>query len=394
MTNSKTIAQKMKCSSYSPAQGTAECFITGVSTPGLTLKESFADVAAAYLAELTTHSLDLSTQQFMRIYIGDMYNDEGVFLESALATIASHSAFSIIGQSPLGSAAVGILAYHIKTPAGSFEKEFLSVDNNYNNQSVIARGSNYSLLWLSNYIDLGGAFDSYKQSASIFTNVSESLAKNDMTIRNNCIRTWLYVHDVDNHYCGMVEYRKQFFTSIGLTNDTRYIASTGINGSCVNPKTLVTLDALSVQDIKEEQIIRMSAPDYLSDTIVYGVTFERGFRIQYGDRSHLYISGTASIDADGKTVYLSDVRKQTVRTLDNIDALLKPHGATMSDMKYLIIYLRNRKHWDEIQDLLLERIPECVATICVEAAVCRPNWLIEIEGVGVVPDATAFPPFA
>lgn len=394
MINTNTIAQKMKCSSFTSTSGVEEFFLTGVSTDGLPLKEAFDEVAAAYLAALNDNGLDASTQQFMRIYISDVSNDEVWILETELYKIASASAFAILQQSPLGDAEVGILAYHIKTSDGSFKQEILSSDKNYNNQNVIARGHNYSLLWSSNFIDIGGQFDAFKQSETIFTNLSESLAKHNMNIRNNCIRTWIFVRDVDNHYKGMVDYRRGFFKDIGLTNETRYIASTGINGQCVDPKTLVTLDALSVQNIKEEQIVRMLALESLSDTIVYGVTFERGFRIRYGDRSHIYISGTASIDADGNTVYLSDIRNQTERTLDNIEALLKPHGAVMSDMKYLIIYLRNRKHWSQIQDILSIRIPESVAVIPVEAPVCRPNWLIEIEGVGAIPDCNEFPPFA
>jgi len=394
MINTNTIGQKMKCSSFSSTSGVQESFFTGISTDGLPLKEAFNEVAAAYMAALNENGLDLSTQQFMRIYISDVSNDEIWILESELYKIASKSAFAILQQSPLGDAEVGILAYHIKTADGTFQKEFISSDKNYNNQSVLAKGQNYSLLWTSNYIDIGGPYDSYKQTDTIFKNLTRDLAEHDMTIRNNTIRTWIFCRDVDNNYKGMVDRRREIFQDIGLTAKTRYIASTGIDGSCVDVKTLVTLDALSVKNIQEEQIVRMMALENLSDTIVYGVTFERGFRIRYGDRSHIYISGTASIDADGNTIFISDIRNQTERTLDNIEALLKPHGATMGDMQYLIIYLRNRKHWSQIQDILTTRIPESVAIIPVEAPVCRPNWLIEIEGVGAIPDSNDFPPFA
>jgi enamine deaminase RidA (YjgF/YER057c/UK114 family) len=394
MINMNMTGQKMKCSTFSSTSGVQESFFAGVSSDGLPLKEAFEEVAASYLAALQDNGLDLSTQQFMRIYMSDLSNDQVWLLESELYKIASTSAFSILQQSPLGDAEVAILAYHIKTNDNTFKKEIIAHAKEYNNQSVFSKGKNYSLLWTSNYISNDGGLDSYKQSQEIFTNLSASLQNHDMNIRNNMIRTWIFVRDVDNHYKGMVDYRREYFETIGLTSKTRYIASTGINGSCADNKTLVTLDALSVQNLKEEQIVRMMALENLSDTIVYGVTFERGFRIRYGDRSHIYISGTASIDADGKTIYISDIRKQTERTLDNIEALLKPHGAVMGDMQYLIIYLRNRKHWSQIQDILVARIPDSVAIVPVEAPVCRPNWLIEIEGVGAIPDTTEYLPFA
>lgn len=385
---------KMQCKSFSSTSGVEEFFITGIATEGKPLKEAMDELAASYLELIQNEGLDYSTQQFVRIYISDISNDQVWLLGSELYKIASKSAFSVLQQSPLANSEVGILAYHIRTKDNSFQKEFVSAEKHYTNQSVIAKGHNYNLLWSSNFIGNPSNYDSAKQTTDIFSALSTSLEKHGMNIRNNMIRTWIFVRDVDNLYKGMVDARKEYFEKIGLTAKTRYIASTGIDGKCVDNKTLVTLDALSVANIKEEQIVRMMALDYLSDTIVYGVTFERGFRIKYGDRSHIYISGTASIDADGNTIYISDIRKQTIRTLDNIDALLKPHGAVMADMQYLIIYLRNRKHWTQIQDILKERIPESVALMPVEAPVCRPNWLIEIEGVGAIKDKNDFPPFA
>ncbi len=394
MANINVTKQKVKCSTFSSTSGVQESFLTGVSSEGLPLQEALDELASIYLSALQENGLDLSTQQFMRIYISDVSNDQVWLLESDLYKIASNSAFAVLEQGPLGNSEVGLLAYHIKTDEDSFKQQILSSEGNYNNQVVLAKGQNYSLLWTSNFIGNKNRFDSFKQTQDIFANLSAALHNHGMTIRNNMVRTWIFVRDVDNQYKGMVKARREYFETIGLTAKTRYIASTGIAGNCVSPETLVTLDALSVQNIREEQIVRMLALENLSDTIVYGVTFERGFRIRYGDRSHIYISGTASIDAEGNTIHISDIRKQTERTLDNIDALLKPQGATMNDMQYLIIYLRNPKHWTQIQDILVTRIPDTVAIIPVEAPVCRPNWLIEIEGVGIIPDDTEFPPFA
>ncbi|MCX7726981.1 MAG: Rid family hydrolase, partial [Chitinispirillaceae bacterium] len=290
-----------------------------------------------------------------------------------------------------GESEVGILAYHIKSDG--FKPQVISQKDNYNNQVVLSEGKNYSLLWTTNFISEIRELDAYRQTEEIFVNLDNCLRNYKMSIRNNTLRTWVFVRDVDNHYKGMVKARKDYFEKIGLTSKTRYIASTGIEGKCAKPDTLVTVDALSVGNIKEEQIERMRALSNLSDTIVYGVTFERGFRVRYGERSHIYISGTASIDAAGNTIYISDIRKQTDRTLDNIEALLAPHNANLSDMQYLILYLRNIKHWLQIQDILMTRIPENVLVMPVEAPVCRPNWLIEIEGIGIIPDSTEYPPF-
>jgi enamine deaminase RidA (YjgF/YER057c/UK114 family) len=223
--------------------------------------------------------------------------------------------------------------------------------------------------------------------------MSSMLQKYGMNIRNNLLRTWIYVRDIDNNYGGMVKARRELFEKVGLTKNTRYIASTGIEGKSADHRSLVTIDALSIQNIQEAQIVRVEALQNLSSTISYGVTFERGSRIRFGDRSHIHISGTASIDNKGNILHVSDIRNQTHRTMDNIEALLSGQGATIHDMNYLIIYLRNPKHFHLIQDVLAERIPESVLLMPVFAPVCRPGWLIEIEGQGIMPDSTDFAPF-
>ena len=92
-------------------------------------------------------------------------------------------------------------------------------------------------------------------------------------------------------------------------------------------------------------------------------------------------------------MYEGDVRKQLERTIDNVEALLSPQGATIQDMQYLILYLRNPKHFPLITDILSQRIPENVPIMTIEGSVCRPGWLVEIEGTGIIPDCTEYAPF-
>jgi enamine deaminase RidA (YjgF/YER057c/UK114 family) len=77
--------------------------------------------------------------------------------------------------------------------------------------------------------------------------------------------------------------------------------------------------------------------------------------------------------------------KQLERTLENIDVLLKSGGATIDDMMYMIVYLRDAADYARVNERLESRFPG-IPKIIVEGAVCRPEWLIEIEGVA----ATAY----
>lgn len=381
----------MKLTTFSTPSGVHECYFTLISSEGISFNDAISELTNLYASTLLENGLDNSTLQFTRFYISDITNDFNFLINSDLFQKVSSGAVSFIQQGPLGGGPLGMLVYHIKSEIGSFKQTLFTNHKEFNSQKVCTVGKNYSLLWCTNFTD-NTTSDSSSQTQNIFSDLNKSLQWYKMTLRNNTVRTWIFVRDIDNNYAGMVKERRELFDKIGLTPQTRYIASTGIEGKSFDPHCLVTLDALNIGNIKEEQIIKMEAPDNLSCTSVYGVTFDRGTRIRFGDRSHFYISGTASIDKNGNILYKSDVRKQLHRTIDNVEALLEPHGAKLNNMMYLILYLRNPKHYPLLTDILDNRIPDNVSLICVEGPVCRPGWLVEIEGVGIISDKTEYPP--
>jgi enamine deaminase RidA (YjgF/YER057c/UK114 family) len=164
------------------------------------------------------------------------------------------------------------------------------------------KAGNYSLLWTANHTG-GDSFDAYAQTKTIFDSLNVLMERNGMNLLDNGIRTWVYVRDLDNHYKDMVRARREYFSAHGLTDKTRYLASTGILGMTHSPEKIVSVDSLSIGGLQAGQIVRMEALSHLSPTILYGVTFERGLRVRFGDRSHLHISGTASIDLNGDVLH-------------------------------------------------------------------------------------------
>ena len=220
------------------------------------------------------------------------------------------------------------------------------------------------------------------QTAAIFNAYETLLASKGMSVADNCLRTWLFVRDVDTHYGGVVKGRRDHFNGIGLTPDTHFIASTGIAGFSARPEQLVRMDAYAVSGLKEEQIQYLHAYDHLSPTALYGVTFERGTAVTYGDRRHVYISGTASIDKDGKVVHVDDPVKQAERMLENVSALLQEAGAGMEDLMYSLVYLRDMADYPRVCEVLQHHCPS-LDPIYVLAPVCRPAWLVEMEGMAI-----------
>jgi enamine deaminase RidA (YjgF/YER057c/UK114 family) len=137
----------------------------------------------------------------------------------------------------------------------------------------------------------------------------------------------------------------------------------------------------------------MEARSHLNPTHEYGVTFERGLKIVFGDRSHLYVSGTASINNKGEVMHPRDVKKQTIRILENIRALLKPHNADLEDISYLIVYVRNITDVNEVRNILFKKGFGHLPAFFVKGAICRPEWLVEIEVMAVIKTKTNWPEF-
>ena len=125
----------------------------------------------------------------------------------------------------------------------------------------------------------------------------------------------------------------------------------------------------------------------------YNVHFERGTRIAYADRAHHFISGTASIDNMGQIVHLGDVLRQLDYAIDNVEALLRSGGTHLANLMHLTIYLRDPTDFSRIEERLAERFPD-LPMIVVQGAVCRPQWLVEVEGIAIAEnDEIALPRF-
>ena len=131
-----------------------------------------------------------------------------------------------------------------------------------------------------------------------------------------------------------------------------------------------------------EQQHYLYAKTHLNSTYEYGVTFERGTRVDYGDRRHVYISGTASINHRGEVVHVGDIVRQTYRMWENVEALLAEAETTFDDVAQIIVYLRDTGDYDTVLHLFRQRFPRTPFVITL-APVCRPTWLIEMECVAI-----------
>lgn len=283
-------------------------------------------------------------------------------------------AMSFIQQPPLDGSKVAVWIYFQE--AESITKE---------GDTAIVRNNGYEHYWQMGKYETQG--NSYTQTQMLLYNYEEMLDNHDMTIERNCIRTWFFVRDVDILYKGMVEARKANFFSQGMTEKTHFIASTGIGGVPQDTQSILVLDTYAIKGIANDQQHYLYAPTHLNPTSEYGVTFERGAVVEYGDRKHVIISGTASINNKGEVVHAGDIVKQTHRMWENVETLLKEGGATFNDVMQIIVYLRDPSDYSMVKKMFEEKFPQTPYIITL-APVCRPKWLVEMECMAVIPNST------
>lgn len=314
------------------------------------------------------------TPVMKRVFLSDVTNEASVVRAAA---VGIPGVLSVIGQCPLRGDGVKVAMLAVMISGVDVE----SVEAPGGVDAVIVRRGEYKDLWASGF-SLPGA-DSYEATGSVMSSLSELLGAHGMILGNDCLRTWFYVRDIDNRYKGMVRARNEVFSRCGLTADSHFIASTGIEGINSAPDAVVTLDAFATSGLSRSQVRYLNALSHLNATINYGVSFERATSVDYGDRRHIIVSGTASIDNTGSIVAPGDISGQCERMADNVAALLAEGGGAVRDVAHIILYLRDISDCAVASAIVARRFAG-VPCVVVHAPVCRPGWLVEMECMAIV----------
>ena len=352
----KTLAEIFK---YEVADGVSEYHLMiHAIQPESTYEEQLNAIIDTYY-QLREKELQGTVAIFKRYFLSDASNQADTLL--ALTAESSDCALSIVEQPPLNGTKVAVWIY-LQTKV---QTQML-----HNGLFEVKHGP-YRHLWGGS--SFNRAANSEYQTRLLLNDYVMQLIEQGCKLAANCIRTWFFVQNVDVNYAGVVKARNEVFVTQNLTEKTHYISSTGIGGRHADPKVLVQMDTYAVGGIKPEQIHFLYAPTHLNPTYEYGVSFERGTYVDYGDRRQVFISGTASINNKGEVVYPGEIRKQTERMWENVKALLKEAECTFDDMGQMIVYLRDIADYTIVKEMYDKRFP-CTPKVFVHAPVCRPGW--------------------
>ncbi len=331
----------------------------------LTFNEQLAAILDAY-GQLREGELRGAEAVFKRYFLSDAANQQ----DAVLVADASECAKSVIQQAPLDGTKLALWVYMMTDVHTRISKSGLY---------ETAHGA-FRHLWNGSAHNL--AANTEYQTRLLLNEYVMQLLEEGCKLSENCIRTWFFVNDVDLNYGGVVRARNNVFFTQDLTVHTHFIASTGIGGRQADINVLAQMDNYAIDGIRQEQITYLYAQTHLNRTSDYGVSFERGTRVDYADRRHVFISGTASINNKGEVMYRGDVRRQTHRMWENVEALLNEAGCSYDDVSEMVVYLRDTADYQVVSELYEERFAD-KPYIIVHAPVCRPGWLVEMECMAV-----------
>ena len=381
------MSQQLSHIEFNDALADISCFDNGteareyhalihVSNPQLPFARQLEAVLNAY-ATLVEDTLPGAQAVFKRYFLSDAANQQ----DEVVVADVTDCAKSIIQQPPLDGTKIALWVYLMTDVQTSITNSGLY---------AVSHGA-FTHLWNGSAHNL--AANSEYQTRLLFNEYNMQLLEEGCTLEANCIRTWLFVNDVDLNYGGVVRARNQFFFTQGLTIHTHFIASTGIGGRQADPNVLVQMDNYAIAGIQKEQIHYLYAPTHLNRTSDYGVSFERGTCIDYADRRHVFISGTASINNKGEIMHPKEVVRQTRRMWENVETLLKEADCTYDDVSEMVVYLRDLADYQQVKGLYESRF-HGKPYVIVHAPVCRPGWLVEMECMAVrQQDKPDFPAF-
>lgn len=205
----------------------------------------------------------------------------------------------------------------------------------------------------------------------------------------NIVRTWIYINQIDDNYLQFNQARREFFERNEIDFDSkakRLPASTCISGKA-EESCYGMIDVQCIKNENEqckiERVYNILQNEAEGKKYLYGPTFSRGMLTEADNCQEVHVSGTASINEAGKTVYVGDEYGQIKKTLLNVNSILQQYDMTFSDLCQSTCFFKKKEYYAEFLKCLEELGLEKFSDTFVVADVCRSDLLFELDGIAI-----------
>jgi enamine deaminase RidA (YjgF/YER057c/UK114 family) len=213
-----------------------------------------------------------------------------------------------------------------------------------------------------------------EQTTDVMETIRKSLLSAGMDFQN-VVRTWFYNDRILDWYAEFNRARSAFFQEHGIT---AIPASTGI-GVANRAGAALVAKAIAVAPKNGHATIRRVESPLQCEASAYGSAFSRALEVADRAARVLYVSGTASIEANGDTAHVGNATKQIAKTMEVVEAILERNGMSLGETVRAIGYFRHREHIPLWEEYCRGRELAPMPIILTECEVCRANLLFEIE---------------
>jgi enamine deaminase RidA (YjgF/YER057c/UK114 family) len=199
-------------------------------------------------------------------------------------------------------------------------------------------------------------------------------------------RTWMWLKDILSWYDDFNHVRTKFFTErrlIGAGTRQSMPASTGIGLGPADGANCA-MDLIAVLEPTDcTQYLQAAGKQQCA--LEYGSAFSRAARSIMPAGEAVFVSGTASIDADGATTHIGDASGQISTTIGNVRAVLADMNCKDEDVVQVVAYCKTT----EVEKIFNASKGALdwpwLTGIC---DICRPDLLFEIEATAMPKQGT------
>ncbi|MFZ5351514.1 MAG: Rid family hydrolase [Bacillota bacterium] len=219
----------------------------------------------------------------------------------------------------------------------------------------------------------------------LFHDIDKNIVGNGYAC-TDIIRTWIYLNDIFKDYKVLNDSRREFFKNVGIN----YSSSSAVlpASTCIQGKGVLDSSNIHTYCIKKSKsnvaisrVYNEFQNEAEGNEYLYRPTFSRGLILNYDACTELQVSGTASINKNGETIYKNDPYKQIEYTLLNIKNILSKANMDFSDLCNVACYFKSPEYYMEFQEIVRKLEIGDFAACYMVADVCRDDLLFELDGI-------------
>jgi len=219
-----------------------------------------------------------------------------------------------------------------------------------------------------------------EQTLRTLENLQFTLAEAGFDL-DDVVRTWFFLEDILSWYDDFNQARTKIYSGVKFRTGS-LPASTGVGAK--NPAgAALALAAWAFRPVEKNSYAEEVASPLQRPAPAYGSSFSRAMEISINGGRQLFISGSASIAPEGKTLWVGDVRKQVELTMEVVGAILHSRGFSFKDLSRATAYFRHAADAVVCAEWLGGKKLSGLPVVSAQCDVCRDDLLFELEAEAI-----------